>query len=687
MRRALMKKARITDGILPIILILLISVAAEALFANFTYFAYGAGNDECESYVVSDFDAVYISGENNTLFAGIPEIPLHSVSFSVRANSDYAEDSLATARFGLYDENNVLSPSTVRSEKIFVGKEPRRVTAFMRSQGNAKGIEIRFADFEQELIVTDVEINPEYVFGFDLIRMSVIFLLLCAVYVLKTDGNGKKIRNSMTYGGAGAASVCVCAVACFAVWFLNASNDTGNCIYYPLEGFIENYSPYIQQFDAFMKGQLHFDVTPMQELLELENPYNPDAREGIYYLYDRAFFEGKYYSYFGIAPILVIYFPFYLLTGVLPTDSTVMGIFSLITSVFIPMAVVEWARYRNSGIRPWLSAVLAVGAFFASSALIIQRGYTPFYYIASLAGMAFVSAFVFWIIKALGENKKKYRIIFFALAGISFALAFLSRVNSVIVPAVMIAVFVIIYSIKKIKEKQFSKLVSEMTALALPVAVSLGFSLCCNYVRFGNPLQFGADYQLTIADASLYELGFDGIIPSVIHYFFQPFGILDEFPYIGFDYLRLSDYGRYAYIDTNFGIFAVPFMLSLFLSPFIFRSGRITKSSKALLASGIIALFATAFANFCLGGVIFRYTSDISLAAALVSAVILLEICTAVEKSRYAEMSSAVKKAAAALTAVTVIIIAAATVQLNGNLKSYDPDIYLAMKEFFVIWS
>ena len=436
-----------------------------------------------------------------------------------------------------------------------------------------------------------------------------------------------------------------------------------------------------------MKGQLHFDVEPAAELLALENPYNPDARDGIYYLFDRAFFEGKYYSYFGIAPIILIYFPIYLVTRGLPADSTVTLILSLITAVFLPLAVIEWAKLRKNNIRPAIAAVCAIGAFFASTTLIIQRGFTPFYYIASLAGMAFVSAFVFWLLKALGTEKRTKKIVFFALSGFGFAFAFLSRVNSVIVPAVMIAVFVVIYSTKKIKEKSFSSLFTEMAALALPVIGAAGFFLYYNYARFGNPLQFGADYQLTIADASLYELGTEGILPSVIHYFLQPFGLTAEFPYIGFDYFRLSDYGRYVYVDQNFGIFALPFNLALLLSIFVFRSKTAPKEGKALLASGIIAMFLTAFMNLCLGGVIFRYTSDIALSAALISAVILMEICTLVQENESKKISSAIKGVAAALTAVTVVVSLASCIQLNGNLVAYSPEIYDTLKNLFVIRS
>ncbi|MBQ2841706.1 MAG: hypothetical protein IJE72_01565 [Clostridia bacterium] len=681
-----MKKAKKTRGILPLVLLLAVAFVLEVLFSNLSCFAYTAGG-EVKDYVSPEVDNVILYDNNRTVQLDIPSFKLNSVSFDIRLNSLDSDDTTVRIAYMIYDENSAHSPAEVRNEVTAVGIEPRRVTAHIRSQGNADRLEIIFRDCNEEIIVSDIVINPSYEFSFNSARFCILYVLACLIYVLNSNGNAKKLRNSLNYTQAAYASAYVCVFSAVVMWILNISAGDGNYIPYPLENAVESYNPYIQQFDAFMKGQLHFDVEPTAELLALENPYNPDMRNGIYYLYDRAFFEGKYYSYFGIAPIILIYFPFYFITRGLPVDSTVTLILSLITAIHLPLAVVEWAKLRNRNIRPWLTAVCGAGAFFASSALIIQRGFTPFYYIASLSGMAFVSVFAFWLFKALGAKETKKRILYFTFSGLGFALAFLSRVNSVISPAIMIAVFVLIYSARKIKEKEIISLFAEMSALALPVIGAAGFFLYYNYARFGNPLQFGADYQLTIADASLYELGAEGIIPSIIHYFLQPFGLLEEFPYIGFDYLRLSDYGRYVYIDSNFGIFALPFMFALLFSVFIFKNSKASKEGKALLASGIISLFVTAFANFCLGGVIFRYTSDISLVAAFLSAVILMEICTDTQQSESKKVSGAVKGATVVLSAVTSVISLASCVQLNGNLVAYDPNIYNALKNFFVIWS
>ena len=63
-------------------------------------------------------------------------------------------------------------------------------------------------------------------------------------------------------------------------------------------------------------------------VVDPENPYDRAARDkaGVWYMWDRALYNGKYYSYFGIAPILTVYYPCQLLTGKLPGDGTVMQV-------------------------------------------------------------------------------------------------------------------------------------------------------------------------------------------------------------------------------------------------------------------------------------------------------------------------------------------------------------------------
>ena len=65
---------------------------------------------------------------------------------------------------------------------------------------------------------------------------------------------------------------------------------------------------YERMAQSILHGHLYLeyeDVDP--RLSEMENPYDPQARKelGIYYHWDHAFYNGKYYMYFGIVPVVL----------------------------------------------------------------------------------------------------------------------------------------------------------------------------------------------------------------------------------------------------------------------------------------------------------------------------------------------------------------------------------------------
>ena len=675
-------KTRI-KAFLPVIVICIISIAAELLISNFVWFSYIAGNSGERDYVPDSFSRAEITEQDTSFAMGELGLPIDSVRFTVKTAEPVLKESYAVVGYYVADENSTKSAALARREKIAVGSDEREITAYFNSYGNASYLDITFEDCETELIVTDLVINPSYEISFNFLRFALIFVL---IYFIKQKGALKKFFDELNFSGAAAISLTVCISFSILMIYLSASNGEKLYFPYPLENGVERYHPYIQQLDAFIKGQLHLDVAPSQDLLELENPYNPSERRGISFLFDRAFFSGKYYSYFGIAPIIAVYLPFYLMSGFVAGDSIVMGIFSVITAIFLPLAVIEWSKLRGKN-PPWIAAICGIGAYFASAVLLVQRGRAAFYYIASIAAMAFVSAFLFFILKAIQSRKQPIKILFMALAGISFALAFLSRINAVLPVAFAIAVFVVTYAINGIKNKQIQKLVGELAALGLPVAAAIAFSLWYNNARFGNPLQFGTDYQLTVADTSKYELFSGGFAAAIYHYFLQPF-ISDEFfPYIQLDFTRFAGYGRSMYIDNCFGLFSIPFMFSLFLSPVVFKNEKISKNGKLLLFASLISLPITAFADFCLGGVIFRYTTDIMLFAAFISAALLLEFLSLMREKYGDGFVKTAAKCITALVGATAVIVFAVSISENNDFVEYAPEVYLAMKDFFVFWS
>ena len=64
--------------------------------------------------------------------------------------------------------------------------------------------------------------------------------------------------------------------------------------------------------DGLLKGQLNLPVDPRPELLALSDPYDP-LLNAPYRLHDASLYKGKYYIYFGPAPAITLFLPYFLI--------------------------------------------------------------------------------------------------------------------------------------------------------------------------------------------------------------------------------------------------------------------------------------------------------------------------------------------------------------------------------------
>lgn len=105
---------------------------------------------------------------------------------------------------------------------------------------------------------------------------------------------------------------------------------------------------YERMAQSILNGHLYLeyeDVDP--RLSEMENPYDPQARKelGIYYHWDHAFYNGKYYMYFGIVPVVLLFLPYQLLTGNALTTYKATQIFTVGTILAI-FALFDFLRKK-----------------------------------------------------------------------------------------------------------------------------------------------------------------------------------------------------------------------------------------------------------------------------------------------------------------------------------------------------
>ena len=387
---------------------------------------------------------------------------------------------------------------------------------------------------------------------------------------------------------------------------------------------------YVRQFDAWKKGQIELDLPVDPRLAELENPYDTDARRksGAAYSWDYAFFDGKYYSYFGIAPILTVHAPIYALTGKLPNipyTCLILAIAAVVTTALAYREVVlRFIKKPNL----WLF-LLGLAGTVCASGVYLGVLCSDMYYVAVLSAQTFSMAFVALAVRSMSEEKLWARMILLVLAAIALTLTVWSRPT---VALMCVAVFpLFIEFIFKIRKDTLKDGLLTVASFALPLIAGAIAVMWYNNARFGSPLDFGANYQLTVSDVALNTIDFKYLFSSFFSYFLCPMWQMEGKPFIEMQRIMvLPKESRYFYADRACGVFAYGLPLGIFAYPRLaliekHRGERDAWKGAVVAVTAILAL-GIAFSDFCLGGVNMRYVYDISVILAMISAAVLMNL-------------------------------------------------------------
>ena len=600
---------------------------------------------------------------------------VHSLSF--KAQNESGISSSLPPKLEIYGMDENLSQYYVlyRSEAFdSQNKKAADNTFYFSGSGKISSLALFFDLEDDNVVISELTFNPDFKFSFNPLRFTLLVLISAFICLAVT----KKLHKKDFDPNTKAAKLTVLILACLCAFtsiVIGAFMCTGiKTLSYPLSGSLENQSPYVQQFDAFLKGQLHLDVEPSDELKELEDPYDTSLRDDVDYLWDRAYYNGRYYSYFGIAPIAVLYFPFYLISASLPSDALVITFFSLIASIMLCLVLFELTKLLRKRIS-FLTFILSVPAVVGASMLfLMQRGFLPYYYIASVSASCFGLLFLYFLLKAVFTSKvEKNKPLLFCASGLSFALLMLSRINVAFL--FFLVGFAIVAVYLKRNSKELSKVLINLSFFAILPICALSFTFIFNFLRFESILEFGTKYQLTVSNVSFNSLSADLLLPCIYHYFLQPFNFSGEFPYVDVSQEVQSAYGRYVYYGTtSAGIFAFPLNLYLLSLPKIFKS--FSKALKLVALTAVASLLSVAFLDMCMGGFILRYTADLSLLASLF-AVFCLYWQNDREKSSYL--------ANWVMTITALISFFLLFNKTHVDFCDYSSDIYIAIKGVFRI--
>ena len=425
--------------------------------------------------------------------------------------------------------------------------------------------------------------------------------------------------------------------------------------------------------------RISVDVSPDENLLALENPYDPTQRlsSGAQTMFDYALYNGQYYVYFGLTPVLVFYAPFRLLTGAIPSYNTAGAFFALLT--VLAAFLCFWEAVRRFIRRPsLLLTCICAAAVALGSHLLMLEASADRYHMSIACGQAFFFLTLWAAMTACRQKTRIRRTCLFILAALFSILLVGARATAALVAAGwLLPLFIWVLLNKKAPVQRRA---IDALSFLIPLALGAAAIMLYNSARFGSVFEFGQTWQLTLEDIRYNRISFGDLGAALWAYFFDGVHLTSTFPYInpGSGFINRS--GNWLYTVVNAGALTVPVTWGLFLIFALPEKARHGKLS-VYLCTTVMTVFV-ALSGYCIAGVALRYVCDILPALCLVGAMVLTEAVSpdAIEGRGH---TSGI---AALLVCLTVIVaLAFAFSNYRNYISLYAPAKYLQLFNLFTM--
>ena len=364
---------------------------------------------------------------------------------------------------------------------------------------------------------------------------------------------------------------------------------------------------------SLLNGRLDLEKDPPEGMLSLENPYDTAARQQAApdALWDVAYYEGRYYVYFGLVPCLLFQLPFEALTGVgdLPPSLPMI----LLSWLFI------WASFGcvKQALRRWFPRASA--AVYLLTATGVAAGSQIWYLLlrpsvyeyAILCGAAFVMLGLWqWLAASNTPVEKRGRLLaHLALGSLCMALVAGCRPQMELFAVLALPIFWQRY----VRQKRLVSRAGagEAAAFLLPVIAVAAVLMWYNAARFGSPFDFGANYNLTSNDMTRRGFSVGRIVPAVLTFLFGVPGVSTVFPYLSATRMS-TNYMGLTITELFYGgaFVCLPLLWGLAVLPLARRRLGKQRDLRALLLLTLTAMLVLAILDCEMAGMLYRYQSD-----------------------------------------------------------------------------
>ena len=652
-----------------IIKFILIVLAIEVILFNITSYSTFFGKYNVKEFNKNDFEI--LSKENGKVNVKINNInePISTIKLVLNNTKNEIFE------YQYYYSDETTKESFSLPKKVCVTEQERTKYIPCYLSGKVNYIILSIDENILEKSVEKIVINEKIPIEFNTARFTTILALFLIVDFFKNSEIMKKEYNSKDFKQE-CVLIFVLIIYIVGIGFINVNS---------LNEF-EKEDIYNKGIvDAFLSGSLSLLKEPTEKFLNVENPYdaldrtNYDIQRGGDYLWDTAYYNGKFYVYFGVLPIVALFLPYHILTG--KYLSPTITVFLLSVGILILLKEILCKIYEKYFEKiPFKMIVLSLATLYSGSLIFYINGCVRFYEVAIVSGVFCVLMGLFLILKSMENEIYKYKYIFFG--SLFLALSVACRPTNVICSLIVVPYFLreFINSLKK-KDLTILKCVMSIAIPYIIVAVPL---MWYNYARFGSVFEFGAKYQITINNMTTLKSRLYAIPTGLICNLFSIPDFIPDFPFLVNHNKLTTFYGFYFIENMIGGLFILAPIAFMNFALLKYKNEFENKSAKINLILLVLAGVLIATISSAMGGSIERYVFDYAWIFVLSGILIFLYIYM---KLKSEEAKKIFMKIMCIITVYTIIInIFAGIVSEKDYFKNFSTKEYYKTKYSICFW-
>ncbi|MCM1117912.1 MAG: hypothetical protein NC543_00910 [bacterium] len=414
--------------------------------------------------------------------------------------------------------------------RVVRGDVPRSQYLRLHFSGDVYQLKVMIRGMRGEAIreggLNTVVLNATVPLFFSWQRYLILTAGICCLYLLRPSSRCYEVWTDLTK-----RRQWIFTAVCIAIQLLFLGRmlrwNTG-ALAWP--DYMEHHQQYYRLAESLLEGRT--DVGEAPALQALDNPYDPSARAaaGIGYenfKWDHAYYNGRYYVYFGIVPVLMFYLPYYALTGVhLPHMHVIFILGGLLMA---GCAYLLWQMIRRwFPHTPYILYLLLTVTMGAASCLGYAVYKPDLYLVPVLSGIVCgVWGLAFWISAVREDGYCAWR-----LGAGSLCIALIAGCRPQML--LILAMAPVLFGRAILRERRlFSRRgMAQTLALCLPFGVVAAGIMWYNGLRFGAVWDFGASYNLTTNDMTHRGWVWGRCGLGIFSYLLQPPRIGGVFPFL-----------------------------------------------------------------------------------------------------------------------------------------------------------